>query len=747
MSTLISHIVTYLPLLLAGFLVCLLMLIIQVTRKRLKHEGKKENLPQPDDPLLPSISIIIPTRNNRLEVINTITMLLQLEYRQFELIVVNDESTDDTLELVKRAFEMQVADIVLPQYISTFEIKGVYRSKNTFFNKITLIDKKRGGKADTINVGVNAALYNFCCIVEPEWELESDVLLKLAKAYLDNPSSKKLLAITSIKSFSPKKSISDWKSSLLIRSQQLSFMRSFTWRNAPSIFKKTNLFNYPGLFVLYNKMELLKVGAWDFNTSGLASNVLIKLYQKVMTNREKYDIKHLHRPLCNVPLEGQLQTFLEQESDKYYHQIKTIWNYRKMFFNSKLGWMGFVRYPMWFLYKIALPIIAIVFIIYMFLSLLNVKVTFKEIIEVFAALYLIIAFFSSGAVMFEELTLQKYQKTGSSVFLLLNALIEPFYRLPIQLWIQIKGLWKLVIGHKEEEEEALEFKPIINDDGLSSNSIPIDPNAIPITSSGEVSEKWWKRIIHSINDYIELDTKNTVTNSGEVSTAAINSGTNSTTVGSINYYFISERFREGLQRFVGLNIVFLIVLLFVRFYEYCYFLFTESLPESSFKYEWIGATYDLLLLGKIAACMFIPFIIIYLYKPKVANAFYKGFITLTCVFYFFLVDYFSKQLLPLGTVWINYAFNDYIQFLQETTTFLLPTYLAYILVSIIIFAGVQYLSKQKYPKLLQFPFYCLLIIALLFSGTLAPKVEQFDKEIDYYLANNKLELFIKQYTE
>ena len=52
------------------------------------------------------ITLLVPAFNERETLIATIRSLLTLRYPEFEIVVVNDGSTDDTLELVRRAFNL-----------------------------------------------------------------------------------------------------------------------------------------------------------------------------------------------------------------------------------------------------------------------------------------------------------------------------------------------------------------------------------------------------------------------------------------------------------------------------------------------------------------------------------------------------------------------------------------------------------------------------------------------------------------
>jgi len=106
-------------------------------------------------PLSPRVSIIAPAYNEHKTIIDNVRTLLSLYYNNYEVILVNDGSTDDTFELVKEAYELTRVNYYFDYRIPCERIKGVYKSKNPSYNRLTVIDKNNGGKADSLNAGIN----------------------------------------------------------------------------------------------------------------------------------------------------------------------------------------------------------------------------------------------------------------------------------------------------------------------------------------------------------------------------------------------------------------------------------------------------------------------------------------------------------------------------------------------------------------------------------------------------------------
>ena len=54
----------------------------------------------------PLVSVIVPAFNEELTIVESVRALLALEYESREIVVVNDGSTDGTLSVLQRAFEL-----------------------------------------------------------------------------------------------------------------------------------------------------------------------------------------------------------------------------------------------------------------------------------------------------------------------------------------------------------------------------------------------------------------------------------------------------------------------------------------------------------------------------------------------------------------------------------------------------------------------------------------------------------------
>ncbi|HAH60804.1 MAG TPA: glycosyltransferase, partial [Treponema sp.] len=76
-------------------------------------------------------------------------------YPDFEIIVINDGSTDKTLDILISHFDLKKTDVLYSKILQTKKVRGIYRNK--LIPQLTVIDKINGGKADSLNAGINLA--------------------------------------------------------------------------------------------------------------------------------------------------------------------------------------------------------------------------------------------------------------------------------------------------------------------------------------------------------------------------------------------------------------------------------------------------------------------------------------------------------------------------------------------------------------------------------------------------------------
>ncbi|TVQ25756.1 MAG: glycosyltransferase, partial [Spirochaetaceae bacterium] len=134
--------------------------------------------------VLPSISVLAPAYNEEASIVESVRSLLGLRYPDFEVLVINDGSADGTLQRLIDVFELDRVDIFVHGYLPAQPVRGIYR--NPRIPELTVIDKQSGGKADSLNVGINASRKAYFAAIDADSLLERDALLRATAQFLDS---------------------------------------------------------------------------------------------------------------------------------------------------------------------------------------------------------------------------------------------------------------------------------------------------------------------------------------------------------------------------------------------------------------------------------------------------------------------------------------------------------------------------------------------------------------------------------
>ena len=232
--------------------------------------------------LSPHLSIIAPAYNESLTIEENVKSLLSLNYNHYEVILVNDGSKDNSLEILINSYDLVPVALDHTIKIKTKHVKNIYRSNNLAFKKLIVVDKENGGKADALNVGLNIASHPYVVCIDVDCILEKDALLKLVKPFLES-TDKKVIATGGVIRIANQCVVEDGRISainvpdnLLPKIQVLEYLRSFllgrmAWR------RLNGLLIISGAFGVFEKEIALLAGGYDTNTVGEDMEIIVRM--------------------------------------------------------------------------------------------------------------------------------------------------------------------------------------------------------------------------------------------------------------------------------------------------------------------------------------------------------------------------------------------------------------------------------------------------------------------------------------
>ena len=97
-------------------------------------------------PLTPGVSIIAPAFNEEVTIIDNVHSLMQIDYPNYEIVIVNDASTDRTMELLIENFNLVEIPYDVAMKVPSKPIKRVLKSTDERYSKLVVVDKEHGGR-------------------------------------------------------------------------------------------------------------------------------------------------------------------------------------------------------------------------------------------------------------------------------------------------------------------------------------------------------------------------------------------------------------------------------------------------------------------------------------------------------------------------------------------------------------------------------------------------------------------------
>ncbi|MDP2069210.1 MAG: glycosyltransferase family 2 protein [Lutibacter sp.] len=393
----------------------------------------------------PSITIIAPAYNESLNIIENVRSLLSSHYVNYDVVIVNDGSKDDSLEKMIVAYDLVKVDFLINQQIPTKPIRaGVFKSTNPAFEKLTVVDKVNGGKADALNMGLNISKSDYVACIDVDCLLLENSLQKMIKPFLE-VTDKTVIATGGVIRIANSCIIKDGKlldvnfpKKLIEKAQILEYIRAFLLgRMAWS--RLNGLLVISGAFGLFNKKVAIEVGGYDTNTVGEDMELIVRMRRYMEETKQKYKVAYIPDPLCWTEAPDNYKIFISQRNRWTRGTIETLRMHRKVAFNPKYRSLGLLSYPYWLLYERLAPVIEVIGIIYfIILAALN-EVRWDYALAFIILAYLFAVLFSIVAIFSEELTYHQYKKKGTGFKLIMISLLEPFVLHPFILYAAIRG--------------------------------------------------------------------------------------------------------------------------------------------------------------------------------------------------------------------------------------------------------------------------------------------------------------------
>jgi len=401
------------------------------------------------------ISLLVPAYNEFATIVDSVKNLLSLDFPEYELIVINDGSKDETLQLLIDAFQLLPFQQPYKKSLETKEIKTIYRSAKDV--RLIVLDKENGGKADALNAGINVSAYPVVVSIDADSILEKSSLIKIIYSFVSDPTCIAVGGIVRIGSgceiVEGQLTEVGLSKNPIVALQTTEYLRAFlTGRIGFDVMGMLLIIS--GAFGAFSKAAVIEAGGYTRNCVGEDMELVVKLHELMHRKKKKYSVRFLPDPICWTQPPERLSDLKKQRKRWHIGLIDSLLRHKEMLFNPKYGRIGMVCLPYYWIFELIGPVVETVGFLFVPISFFLGIVNLWFMLSFFLVAVLYGTVLSVGALMLEENTFKKYPNLGQLLRLFFYSLVDNFgYR-------QINTVYKVeaMFGFRKNKSRWGELK-------------------------------------------------------------------------------------------------------------------------------------------------------------------------------------------------------------------------------------------------------------------------------------------------
>lgn len=401
----------------------------------------------------PPVSIIVPAHNEEKSIVATVRSLLQLEYSQFEIVVVNDGSTDLTKDVLIREFGLVPFPEAYRRRIDTEAVHCVYASAH--HRRVRLVDKVNGGKSDALNAGINCARYPLFCVVDADCILQQDSLARVVQPFLEDATTVAAGGVIRVVNGCTVKNgfldEVDLPRKFLPMVQLVEYLRAFLFGRlgwSPS----NALLIISGAFGVFYKERVIAIGGYRRDVVGEDMELVVRLHRHMRDQKRPYRITFVPDPICWTEAPEDLKSLRNQRMRWQQGLAQSLFPNWKLMFSRNGGAVGWVAYPFMLVFECLGPFIEVLgYVAMTVLWLVGLLSPEAFVAFLFASVGLGVLL-STNALFLEELSFHRYPRPRQQLRLFAAAVLENFgYRQLNSFW-RLAGMVRWILRRKGEPQ-------------------------------------------------------------------------------------------------------------------------------------------------------------------------------------------------------------------------------------------------------------------------------------------------------
>jgi cellulose synthase/poly-beta-1,6-N-acetylglucosamine synthase-like glycosyltransferase len=398
---------------------------------------------------VPPITILAPAYNEEEGILPSVRSMLNLSYPHVEVVVINDGSKDGTMAKLIREFNLIEVPPAIQVTILTQPIKSFYRSRD--YPNLKVLDKVNGGKADSLNAGINACSTPFFMAVDADTIIDRDALRRMIRPMLTRKhtiaSGSTIRVANDCKVEYGRVIEVNYPRKILPAIQVVEYLRAFLFGRLGWNHLGGNLV-ISGAFGLFDRAAVLAVGGYLTDTVGEDMELTVRLHRYFRDQKLPYRVQFIPDPVAWTEVPADFQSLAKQRERWHRGLIDTLSRHRDMFLNPKYGMVGMLSFPVFVIGEMMAPVVEFVGYIGLVFGLIFHAVNLPFAILFFMAAWGLMIILTIFSIIMEETTFRKYTKFTDLLKMFMYSLLENIGYRQVTVFWRLKGFWNYFRGVK-----------------------------------------------------------------------------------------------------------------------------------------------------------------------------------------------------------------------------------------------------------------------------------------------------------
>lgn len=396
-------------------------------------------------PLAPKITVLMPSYNEEVWIVDSVTRTLALRYPDVEVIVINDGSKDATLDRLQETFELSDILPIYQKRLDTSHVRSIKRSKQS--PNLLVVDKDNGGKADALNVGLNVASGDLVCAIDADTIVGANALQELVAPFLTHPDTVAVggtIRLVDKRVPEDETGLDSAPTTWMLGSQTVEYIRAFLvgrlgWNPLGGAIVIS------GAFGLFDRDAMIDVGGYNRNSIGEDMELVVRLRRHAYEQDRFARVVFAPNPVAWTEAPASFKTLARQRNRWFRGLLDVLYRHRKMLFRKRYGTAGSLAMPYFLFVETIGPVIEFIGIILTAIGLATGAIGFDQL-QLIVAIYCLGLLRTLGILTLSDAVFRVHRGLRSRLRLIGFVFYESLFMHQATLIWRAWGLWAFIRG-------------------------------------------------------------------------------------------------------------------------------------------------------------------------------------------------------------------------------------------------------------------------------------------------------------